>query len=372
MQRAKRTGRRVKGSDAFDVLRERARRSLTPLSVHIDLTHRCNLNCVHCYIGPRDFDEIRLPRLREILDELARMGTLFVTFSGGEIFLRSDLFALLDYARLKRFSVKLITNATLIDRTVVDRLRDYPIYQAGVSVYSLDPVIHDAMTAAPGSLAKTKAAVEMLAHAGMAVALKTLITRLNAPSYPALAAWADSMGPRVNRQYDLLVTPRNDGVFGPAGLNLDVKSKVAFLKANRKEGQDQRKVEELETKAPKRDRGATPCFAGWTGSYIGPSGVVYPCVDWHVACGDVRTQSFSEIWRDSPGLASARGLTIAKMAACTKCALVDTCALCPGINRQETGDAAKPSKLVCGRTRAFAEAMGRAPGGKPKRRKAAR
>jgi radical SAM protein with 4Fe4S-binding SPASM domain len=358
-------------ADAFQVLRERARRTLTPLSVHIDLTHRCNLNCVHCYIGPRGFDELGLPRLRELLDELAGMGTLFVTFSGGEIFLRSDLFPLLDYARLRRFSVKLITNATFVDRAVVDRLRDYPIYQVGVSVYSLDPAVHDGMTALPGSLAKTKAAVEMLARAGMTVMVKTLITRLNAASYPALRAWADSLGPRVNWQYDLLVTPRNDGVFGPAGLNLDPRSKVAFLKANRKDGQDQRKVEELENKRPKRDRSVTPCYAGSTGAYIGPSGIVYPCVDWHVACGDLKTQSFSEVWRGSRGFASVRGLTIAKMAACAKCALIDACALCPGINLQETRDAGKPSKLVCGRARAFAEATGRVPGKTRKKRKAA-
>ena len=363
--------------DAFELLREKARRTGTPLSVHMDLTHRCNVNCVHCYIGPRDYPELSTARIRALMDELAGMGTLFLTFSGGEIFLRTDLFALLDYARVKRFSVKLITNATMIDEPAVKLLRLYPIYQVGVSVYSLDPVVHDAMTAQPGSLAKTRRAVEMLARSGMNVMVKTLVTRLNAATYPALARWADALGPNVQRQFDLLVTPRNDGIFGPAGLNLDGRARAAFIRAaqkDRKGKPEARRVEELEPAPRTRKPSEMPCFAGQTGAYIGPSGVVYPCIDWHLPCGSVADSTFAEIWRGSPQLALARAFNIGKMKACASCELLAKCSLCPGINQQERGDPAKPADLVCARTRAFASATApvREPARKPARKPKAR
>jgi radical SAM protein with 4Fe4S-binding SPASM domain len=287
------------------------------------------------------------------MDELSALGTLFLTLSGGEVFLRADIFALLDYARLRRFSVKIITNGTYLDAPAVKALAHYPVYQVGVSVYSLDPTIHDAMTAHPGSLDKTRRAVEMLAQAGMNVMVKTLITRLNAATYPAVAAWADSLGPRVQRQFDMLVTPRNDGVYGPAGLNLDARWRAAFIAARVKEMRDTRRVEELERKAGRRRRGDMPCFAGQSGAYIGPSGVVYPCIDWHLPCGNVTETPFAGIWRGSAQLKFARGFSIGRMKACAACDLLNRCSLCPGLNLMERGDPAKPAPLVCARTRAF-------------------
>ncbi len=65
-----------------------------PLSVHIDLTWRCNERCIHCYLDHDDPDELSLSELRDLLDQMADAGTLFLTLSGGEIFLRKDLFAI--------------------------------------------------------------------------------------------------------------------------------------------------------------------------------------------------------------------------------------------------------------------------------------
>ena len=59
-----------------------------PLSVHFDLTYRCNERCVHCYLDHDDHGELTTAECLKVLDDLARSGALFLTFSGGEIFLR--------------------------------------------------------------------------------------------------------------------------------------------------------------------------------------------------------------------------------------------------------------------------------------------
>src|ERR1700754_5187378 len=85
-----------------------------PLSVQVDLTYRCNERCVHCYLDHHDYGEMPTHEVKNILDQLAEAGALFLTFSGGEIFLRPDLFELITYGRGLNFDVSLKTNPLLI------------------------------------------------------------------------------------------------------------------------------------------------------------------------------------------------------------------------------------------------------------------
>ena len=78
-----------------------------PWNVHIDLTYRCNERCVHCYLDHHDYGEMTTREVKNVLDQLAEAGALFLTFSGGEIFLRPDLFELIAYGRGLNFDVSL-------------------------------------------------------------------------------------------------------------------------------------------------------------------------------------------------------------------------------------------------------------------------
>src|SRR2546428_12060771 len=84
-----------------------------PLSVHIDLTMRCNERCIHCYRVIERRPELTTEELKALLEDVARAGTLYLTFSGGAVFLRQDLFELIEPARRLRFDVRLKSNALL-------------------------------------------------------------------------------------------------------------------------------------------------------------------------------------------------------------------------------------------------------------------
>ena len=92
----------------------RAVRHGIPLGVQLDLTYRCNERCVHCYLDHDDHGELSLAEILGLLDQLADAGVFFLTISGGEIFLRPDLFDILAHARRLLFAVKIKTNAILI------------------------------------------------------------------------------------------------------------------------------------------------------------------------------------------------------------------------------------------------------------------
>ena len=109
----------------MSLMEEMSNRALAlgvPLSVHLDLTYRCNERCVHCYLDHEDHGEMNTAEIKELLDQLAEAGVFFLVFSGGEIFMRRDLFELIEYARSLMFCVKLKTNAFMIGEKEADRL----------------------------------------------------------------------------------------------------------------------------------------------------------------------------------------------------------------------------------------------------------
>src|SRR5436190_10347045 len=107
-----------------------------PLSVHIDLTMRCNERCIHCYRVIERRPELTTDELKALLDDVARAGTLYLTFSGGEVFLRKDLFELIEHARRLRFDVRLKSNALLITPEKAARRRAHAVSQGHESTHS--------------------------------------------------------------------------------------------------------------------------------------------------------------------------------------------------------------------------------------------
>src|ERR1700723_4666015 len=80
-----------------------------PMEVSIELTHRCPLNCQHCYNNLPMADktarnsELTLVEYQRLLDEMAEAGTFWVLFTGGEIFAPADFLDILAYAKLNGF-----------------------------------------------------------------------------------------------------------------------------------------------------------------------------------------------------------------------------------------------------------------------------
>src|SRR5882762_8653542 len=122
-----------------------------PLSVQIDLTMRCNERCVHCYRVIERRPELTTEELKALLHEVAGAGTLYLTFSGGEVFLRKDLVELIEHARRLHFDVRLKSNALLVTPEMAARLRELGVRQVDISIYSPQPAVHDWVPKVPGS-----------------------------------------------------------------------------------------------------------------------------------------------------------------------------------------------------------------------------
>src|SRR5258707_654564 len=154
-----------------------------PLSVQLDLTYRCNEQCVHCYLDHEDHGEMTTAEIKHLLEEMAEAGAFILTLSGGEIFLRKDFFEILEHARQLTFCIKLKTNAVLIREAQAARLRDLGVESIQVSIYSHRPDVHDAITKVPGSLRRSLNAIRFLRSQGLKVVIANVLMTENQHDY---------------------------------------------------------------------------------------------------------------------------------------------------------------------------------------------
>jgi radical SAM protein with 4Fe4S-binding SPASM domain len=323
-----------------------------PLSVHVDLTMRCNERCVHCYRVIEDRQELTTAEVRTLLADLARAGTLYLTFSGGEIFLRADLFELLAEARRLRFDLRLKTNALLVTAERAARLRELGVRQVDVSIYSADPAVHDAVTRIPGSLHRSLAGVARLRAAGIGVKLNCPLMRSNVGGYREVRALAERLGAACG--IDPMITARNDGDVSPVRLRIG-RADLRRVLGDPVLNPPSPPAEVPETRPDLDD---VACGAGHNACYVSAYGDVMPCVALPIACGNVREQPFAAIWSAAPRMREVRAIRIRDLHTCAGCAASAFCARCPGQALVEDGDLYGPSTAACEHAAAGAELAG--------------
>jgi radical SAM protein with 4Fe4S-binding SPASM domain len=298
---------------------------------------------VHCYLDHDDHGEMTTAEIKKLLDELAGAGVFFLTLSGGEIFMRRDFFEILEHARRLTFVVKLKSNAILIREREAKRLATLGVESVQISIYSHRPEVHDAITKVPGSLARSLDAIRLLVSHGLRVIIANVLMTTNVDDYPDVRALAEQLG--ASFTVDPTITPMMDGGRSTLGLNVDDASLRAIFRDKALVGE----VEEFcaPPQAPTADDlDARPCSAGNTSCYVSPYGDVYPCVQFPLASGNVRSQPFLEIWRHSAQLKEVRAIRVHDLPSCSACAHVSACTRCPGLAFME-GNMRGPSTQDC-------------------------
>lgn len=347
-------------SPVMDRLIARTVRKHRPLSVHFDLTYRCNERCVHCYLDHENHGELTTGECLAVLEEIAKAGALFLTFSGGEIFLRPDLFEILAAARRLHFDVSLKTNALLVTRERAARLRELGVRRVQISVYSEEPAVHDAITKVKGSLERTLAAIPLLLEQGLQVKLACPLMNENLMAYRGVMALAENLG--VPYVLDLTITPMMDGSDGPLAHRVSTAELLPVLQDPALHGCHPQPVSQAagtdETWSPSFSSAVTsgidssayddlPCSAGHNSCYISPYGDVFPCVQLPQAAGNLRRERFADIWYHAPQLEQLRAVRESQLPVCSRCEIRAYCERCPGLAWMEGGDLLGAYERAC-------------------------
>jgi radical SAM protein with 4Fe4S-binding SPASM domain len=324
--------------DAYTRIQKKAVDARIPLNLDWELTWRCNERCAHCFqVCARDAaGEVTLAEIERTLDALMSMGTLFVTYTGGEVFLRDDIFDIIAATKKRGFAYRLFTNGLLLDDAAVRQLAAMPPLSLDISIYACDPAKHDEITGVPGSYVRSMAAAYRAKAAGIFVKLKYTMMQETADELASLRAFAAREGFWFT--FYLSVLSKVDGDLSPCALNAD-EATLRGLFAD-------------PTFAPQsvectREKRVPLCAAGLNTLFISPFGGVMPCVMLRHDCGNIRTQDIASIWRDADAFRRVRELSQADFSECAACEISSYCSRCMGAAERETGDLRKPSQRAC-------------------------
>jgi radical SAM protein with 4Fe4S-binding SPASM domain len=314
-----------------------------PIAVHLDVTYRCNERCVHCYLDHDDHGEMTTAEIKGVLDQLADAGVFFLTFSGGEVFLRRDFFEILEHARRLMFAVKIKTNAVMIDENDARRIRELGVDTIQISVYSHRPEVHDAITKLPHSLERTIRAIRFLRDQGLRVTIANVLMTVNSADQGGVQALAAELG--VQYTLDPTITPMMDGDTSVLSLRIPGEELTDVFRNPALVGNQEEYC--APPKPPsEEDLEGYSCSAGHSFCYISPYGDVFPCVQFPLPTGNIRQQKFLDIWNSSPEMNEVRSIKAKDLTVCSSCSHVSSCSRCPGLAYVE-GNMRGPSTADC-------------------------
>ena len=284
-----------------------------PHVVAWNLTRRCNLECAHCYIaaGPHESatTELGTADCLRIVDELLAINPApMIILSGGEPLLRHDLTEIAAYASQRGATVVVGTNGTLLTDERIAGLKAAGVRGVAVSIDSLRPTYHDNFRHGKGSLDDTIGALGRLRAQRLDFIIQTTATKGNRAELERIAQWSAEQGAVSFNCYFLVATGRGAGLSDLAPAEYE-----AVLADLAKWQRDYRGTMMVRAKcAPHFMRHVhtldpdsqilnyqTRCPCGTQYCRITPDGKLTPCPYLPEVAGDLRTQSFGEIWRSA-------------------------------------------------------------------------
>jgi len=282
-----------------------------PLNICFAITNQCNLHCKHCYVSRTSRSEdLNTSELLDIVAQIKALKVLSVEIFGGEPFLRSDFFVILEALSRLRIMISINTNATLISSAVAKRLSRYRVNSYIVSLDGSSPAVQDPVRG-KGSFKKTIQGIENLIVARRPVSVLTTITRFNYEDLENITLLARKLGVK-NALFNKLLCSGN--ALKHPSLFLAPDERAGLVKSLRK----------LKSRYPQFVDGSVfadcygkkalgrysqvkfplkvrPCVAARLKCAIRPDGWVTPCeILWEAKAGNVKKQSLADIWRNSP------------------------------------------------------------------------
>jgi len=163
----------------------------------IELTERCDNNCVHCSINLPENDvrakerELKTGEWRRVLQDAAELGALSVRFTGGEPLLRDDFAELYVFARKLGIKIIVFTNARKISPELADLLaRIPPLERIEVSVYGMRRESYEAVSRIPGSFDECRRGLDLLRRNHIPFAIKGALLPANKNEIDEFESWA--------------------------------------------------------------------------------------------------------------------------------------------------------------------------------------
>ncbi len=285
-----------------------------------EVTRACNLACRHCRASAQTEPfpgELSTEEALELIDEIARVGSPILIFSGGEPLLRADIFQLVERARENGLRCAMAPNGTLVDAENARRMAESGIERVSISIDAPDAVRHNAFRGVEGAFEASLRGIEHLLRAGIPFQINTTVTRSNLPVFGDIyhlardlgaAAWhifllvpmgrGSEMSEEVisSREYERILNWFYD-FSRSSSMQLKATCAPQYHRILRQRAKQEGIAVNRENFG--LDAVSRGCLGGNGFCFISHSGQVQPCGYLELDCGQVREEPFSRIWHHS-------------------------------------------------------------------------
>jgi radical SAM protein with 4Fe4S-binding SPASM domain len=341
----------------------------------IELTERCNNNCIHCCINLPVADshakrrEMSTSQVKELLTEAASLGCLTVRFTGGEPLIREDFEELYLFARRLGLKVLVFTNATLITASIADLFaRIPPLAAIEITVYGMHTKSYEEVTRFPGSFKLFRRGVDLLLERKVPFIVKAAFLPPSLHEIEEFESWAKTI-PRMDKTpgYSMFFDLRNhhddeEKNAMIASLRLSPEEGLAIL--TRDEEKYRKGMREFAEKfmGPPGDL-LFKCGA-IKGLCINAYGQAQPCIglrapelSFDVVSGR-KTASLADALEKFASLGEFKAKNSDYLKRCAVCFLKGLCEQCPAKSWSEHGTLDTPVEYLCSVAHAQAVYMG--------------
>jgi radical SAM protein with 4Fe4S-binding SPASM domain len=333
-----------------------------PLMGMLEITSRCNLRCVHCYLGPQEeqhkkrASELSTSEVMAFVDQMVEAGTLYLTITGGDPMMRPDFPQIFRHAKERGLLVTVFCDGVLVTDRIVELFRELPPSLVEVSLYGATAETYEKVTRVPGSFAKCLAGIGRLRAAGLRIGLKSVLMTLNQHEMPAMEQMAQDWG--IKFRYDSAIFPclpnRSEA---PLDLRVSPARAVEIEMSNPTRLQAMADYFETRQNVPGAPE-LYQCGAGLTSFYMDPFGDVSPCLMTTKYRYSARGQQggFAARWRDD--VSKIRTLKPENPDhGCGSCGVRAVCTGCSAFHALETGREDVKSEYVCETTQHRVKAL---------------
>lgn len=319
-----------------------------PLSASMELTERCNLNCVHCYINQPINSQVARARemsteeIKAVLNQMAKYGTLFIMLTGGEILLRSDFEEIYLYARRLGLIVTIFTNGTLIDERIANLFARVPPRSVEVTLEGATAEVFEAVTQVRGSYGQCLRGLKLLLDRGVRTKVKTVLLTLNQHELPEISKLAETLG--IFHRYDCTIWPRLDGDRSPFRFRLSPEVSLEFDLADNLRTEERYKSGRKMAGLSARKGLAVTCGAGFRSYHVDSAGNMSACMMLRKPSYNLVEMPFLEAWEN---LGEVRKIKRVKQTECEVCTANNLCSQCAGWSQLVHKDYETPDNFVC-------------------------
>ncbi len=325
------------------------------------ITEGCNLRCIHCYQELyNNRSDLSLDQLKKIENEIIlalkkwkKKGRIALT--GGEPFIKKDLFSLMDYLEQSKdiWKIGILTNGILVDEKISDRLKTFQkLHYVQISLDGASEETNDFIRG-KGSYNKAVNSFRILDKKGINTRLMFTVHKRNLQEVPSLIDLA------IKEKVDTLTIER----FVPEGKGAEFKDLLLtkeqvhklFQYVSHRADLEYQKGTPLKilkyrtlwaninperaeaTNVPLEIDLGGMCSIGIDSLTILPDGTVFPCRRLPIPIGNLKKDSIYKIWYTSNILWKIRNKNNLK-GKCKGCDLIPRCSGCRAIAYSVTGD----------------------------------